>query len=205
MNNLTRKHAHTHTHTHTHMHGAPVWRHHPVRSGGGGGRLGVCRPESGSTRTDVSLAVWLPTGLIDQYADSLSLSRSPLALPSLSPPLLPPSSPLFYFLSSSSVSSFLPPDCSASHFPPRSAEWPPPNTTDPTQNPSPPLHHPSPLTRHPLLLYLSFTAHHSRSPLFSSTQAYKCTGCPGGGGYVFNTHGLQPPDLKAPSATMQID
>lgn len=69
----------------THTHGCMVpWSDATTPIGAGG--LGVCRPESGSTRTDVSLAVWLPTGLIDQYADSLSLSPSLPSCPlSLSP------------------------------------------------------------------------------------------------------------------------
>ena len=147
------------------MHGAPVWRHHPVRSGGGGGRLGVCRPESGSTRTDVSLAVWLPTGLIDQYADSLSLSRSPLALPSSTSSiftslLLPfliirfilPSSWLFCLTFSPSLCGVTP---SKHYWPnPKSLPSPPPPLT-PHPSPSPPL----PLIYRSSLTFSTFLLH----------------------------------------------
>lgn len=73
----------------------------------GGVGLGVCRPESGSTRTDVFLAVWLPTGLLDQYPDSLLLLPATPLPPSLtvvslnlnfSFPFFPPDLFLFFLL-----------------------------------------------------------------------------------------------------------
>lgn len=138
----------------------------------GAGGLGVCRPESGSTRTDVSLAVWLPTGLIDQYADSLSLSS---LLSSLSFSPFPRSSSLFYSLSSLSVSPLLlfPIfQCSTSHFSSFSFDLPSQLTTNPSIQP------PILLSKPPNVLFsLSLTVHHSLYPLLhhSIIPSYSCT------------------------------